>query len=339
MKFSRWLEAGGLDDPDAFSQKQADDLGALWRQKLPKGHEPFNDSGIQAFVDSMADPAKNGRAIAMALGLKMIEEHRYSSNLTPDLILVDDDELGVAEGIVTNAKPAVFNFYDGDVKIQHPPLVFDKDDELLLESIIRHELGHAIDSINPVYQNIPSSGQFTKFYFHAELYAKNMNEVRRLGSQLRFLLQKVGDPNKVMNLIRGKRNTDEKVRQLRQQMTGPQQVNIRNQLMHLGDAGAISPFKFPPALLPVAEAFLSYFKPVTAESWLSNLAGPVLGGVLAGSSPQAIPPAQPIVQQVQMDYDKKAASLVAQILGMMQFRKYFVQGACPVCERIHSTKA
>lgn len=280
FNFKHWLEA--IDNPEAIAQH--------WHNNLPNDQDFRNPKEISHFVDLMSDPIMNGQAIALDLHKAIIHQSRYDKPIVNNLLNIKNIRLKYAHGLVSNRKNPEFSFYmqgknAGQLVIQHPPLVYDNEDKVLLTSIIEHELGHAQDWLNPKYENIPPSGNFT---WNMQKYAENLHEARRLSDQLRSLLIKLNNKEAVLKVLRGQRFTPDKM------------INKdSNQLKHM-ELNPVSPFALNKELLPVAQAFLNIYKKEDFN-----------------------PPA--IVQNYNKEFAQEAANCIVKILNMFHLRYFIVR--------------
>lgn len=238
MNFKHWFES--IDNPAEIAKH--------WHQNLPKEADVRNDAQISNFVKVMSEPNLNGQAIALDLQGFTIHQSRYDKPISNNLLTISNPKLKLAHGLVSNKKSPEFSFYmegnkAGNLIIQHPPIVYDQQDKILLTTIIEHELGHAADWLNPQYANTPASGHYL---WDMSKYATNLHEARRLSEQLKSLLKKMnGDVTSVIKVLQGQRFTPEKVAQTTDKL----------QAKHL-EVNPISPFAMNVELIPVAKAFL-----------------------------------------------------------------------------------
>lgn len=292
LNFRRWFE--NLDDPIGVQNPQA--MAKHWQDNLPTEAEnaPLNKEAIATFAKYMAEPYTNGEALAdHLLGLEVNELRYPDKPISNNLLNVSDERLQDARGFITNQEDPEFRFFMGGSRmgsliIQHMPVVYTQQDEILVESIIRHEVGHAADWLDPNYRYVPPSGRYK---WNATAYAENIHEARRYADQLHYLIRKTGDVNKVMQML-----------------DGP------------------SSFRLAPALVPVAKAFLKEYG-LKTENWASTLATPLMmaGSFLGGD--KAEPPTQPtaIVVNQQNQFAKQAAAVVNKIISMMSLGKFVYQ--------------
>lgn len=319
LSFRRWLEA--LENPEATA--------AHWMQNAPKGPPQQNEAAIDEFVNVMADPTENGLAIAYDLENRGVYELRYKHRpIAGSLINTDDENLRTAEGIITNQFEPEFVFWmggskEGSLVIQHPPLIFDRVDRDMLHSIIWHELGHAIDWINPRFRKIKP---YTRSKWNAEAYSKNIHEARQIADQLKVLLRKLGSVEKVMAALEGKRGYEDL-----------SDIGDPTLAGHLGEKigsykyRPTSPFKLNEDLLPAARAFLQMMERAN-ESFTSKLAGYFLagaglGGLFGGDAPKQPPAPVPIQRNVQVANVHQqevylASWCVNQIITLLQFKNF-----------------
>jgi len=266
MSFKCWLE--NLENPDAIKNPQS--VASLWKKNLPTNDNLRNETEINHFVDVMADPEDNGQAIAIDLDRRAIYHPRYDHKpISNNLLNTENEKLENAVGIVTNQYDPEFIFYmggnhPGRLVITAPPLAYDQTDRELLRSIIWHELGHAIDFIDPKYQKVNPSGHYK---WNASKYAKHIFEARRYSDQLRYLMKRANIQD-IEKALAGQRNTATKLTDLDKQLAAApidQKKQIQNQIDHLNKISSLSPFRIAPALLPVAKAFLNGFTTTKEE--------------------------------------------------------------------------
>lgn len=182
-----------------------------WIEELPGGL-PVNESEVRAFVEAMADNSKNlpAKRIAEASPLfSRVNEDRYKKPLSDNLLTISSPKLKYAQGTVTDRATPKFAFYlfDGEYKagnlvIRIPPVLFDDEDKVLLRRILKHELRHAVDWLNPEIQDEPS-GKYVRegYIFNLEKYTTNRYEARAHAEELRDLMKQIGDVNKVLQLL------------------------------------------------------------------------------------------------------------------------------------------
>ena len=229
INFRKWLEAEDkLQDPHGIEDPEY--VGDIL-YKSPAGKNIYNDNAISVFAGMMASPELNAKSVADALNGHFATEVRYGPlPISNNLLTVEDHRLRTAVGrVVSPQEPAIFEFFiagknQGCIIIQHPPAMYgltigkQEGDAVMMRSIIRHEVGHAGQWINPNLPKMRGTNQLRKW--NATLYATNFHEAQQYAEQLRYLIAQVGDVAKVLVIIRN------------------------------------SPLGFAPAMIPVAEAFL-----------------------------------------------------------------------------------
>ncbi len=285
MQFRSWFESNTED---------VEWLAGHWYKNTPSKEDRalFNEAAINNWVERHADEWLNGQAIKDSLTREVMDP-RYEKPIANNLLHTDNNRLKTALGTVTNVLPPDFAFYmggaeAGNLVIRHPPLAFSEVDRHMLASIIWHELGHAIDWLNPELQNVPVSRPHFKFNWR--LYTANIFEARSYPSQIRYLMKRLdGDVDKVEQVL----NT------------------------------AQFPFKMDNRLLKVAKVYLRRFGYNYLESWASKIAAPVLGAAsLFGGQQATTAPNTAIVSED--NTAKQVAQLVAKTIDMFTFHKYII---------------
>lgn len=299
LSFRKWLE--NLTDPNAIADPQQ--MAQHWKNNLPGDNSMKNEAGIKKFADDMSAACSGkpgGENLAHHISKYETPVLAYDEPIANNLINSDDERLREARGFITEQEDPEFSFYmqgdrAGSLLIQHPPVVYDESDKILIGKVIAHEVGHAIDWLDPNYHYVPPSG---RYILNAEKYAENIHEARRLSEMLASLLREVGSFNKTMDML---------------QKPGP--------------------FVLPPALAPVAAQFLFTFAKehsIKMESWQS-WAAPLLmsAGATWAAQPAQAPttPTQPAHQMVQQvdnkaEAAKTAANLVKRIVKLMQLSNF-----------------
>lgn len=304
LSFRKWLE--NLADPNAIADPNK--MARHWKDNLPNDNPHIkNEAGIKKFADAMSAACSNkpgGETLAHHISKYDSPILAYDESIANNLINSEDERLREARGFITDQDDAEFSFYmqgdrAGSLLIQHPPVVYDEEDKILINKIITHEVGHAIDWLDPQYQYVPPSG---RYIMNAEKYAENIHEARRLSEMLVSLLKESGSFNKTMEML---------------QKPGP--------------------FVLSPALAPVAASFLFTFAKehsIKIEAWQS-WAAPLLmglGATWAADATHVKPDAGPVqptyqIQQqadIKTDNARTAANLVKRIVKLMQLRNFVV---------------
>ena len=178
-----------------------------WIEELPEGKLPVNESGINSFVSSMANLERNATAVTKALMHGEVYDVLYDPQpISHNLLTIYSPRLLDAEGVMTNAVRPIYAFFagaggvlePGSMLIQAPPCYIDNEDKELLRGIITHELRHAVDWINPKIE-VEVTGHYAP---DVKRYAESLTEARAFASQLESLMERIGNPNKVMQLLK-----------------------------------------------------------------------------------------------------------------------------------------
>ena len=228
LNFRCWFE-DNFNEPDAIQDPR--DVAKLWHANMPREAPKQNAHAVEQFASYMFDIDKNSQAVKNYFDGIYVNEVRYDQPINNNLLNINDEKLKNAKGLVSSRENPAFKFFmgaelGGNLLIRHPPVFYSIKDEELIRSIIWHELRHAIDWINPEFKDVEPSSQI----FDVEKYARNAYEARAFADQLKFLMKRIGNPNKVMKVL----------------------INTT--------------YKFPEALIPVAKAFLKEYS-LNAESF------------------------------------------------------------------------
>ena len=164
--------------------EQDEEVANYWKEVQPTDSSMFNQQAIQTMAGAMANEPENNDAVWLATQGRQVHQVRYEQPIGKNLIRTNSPEYKNATGIVSNETKQTFIYDDGAIKIIHAPVVYESHDKLLMEAIIRHELRHAVDSVDPQYKNVRPE-------FNVKLYAKNIMEARGHAESLNYLMRKL----------------------------------------------------------------------------------------------------------------------------------------------------
>ena len=163
---------------EGLSPKQNKRVFQTWEKNVQRDDTVFNSGKIIEFVGLMSSESNKYFAQGMSDHRAPVKKDKVVSFLN-----IEDKEEKL-KNFVARFDDYKIEFDAGNIFIIHPVMVYSKADGLLLDSIVKHELGHAVDYLKGIEVE-PSSGLYK---FNAYKYATNLGEARRLTQQLNILL-------------------------------------------------------------------------------------------------------------------------------------------------------
>lgn len=264
--------------------EQDEEMANYWKEVQPTDSSMFNQQAIQIMANAMANEPENVNAVWLVTNGRQVHQVRYEQPIGKNLIRTNSPSYKDATGIVSNEIKQVFSFNEGAIKIIHPPVVYEPHDKLLMQAIIRHELRHAVDSVDPQYKNVRPE-------FDDKLYAKNIMEARGHAESLNYLMRKLDyDSDVVIETL-----------VLSQFEPPPEILRIcKAYLDNYGGGGK------------------------KVEGWAAKTIAPfVLGAApILGSDAPKVPEPQGIQQTAQRQESQYAAQMVYQIIRLCMFSNF-----------------
>jgi len=194
--FKNWLALREMDSQGVASQ---------WIANAP-AESVHNEQAVAEWASrhALADIAEELLGI-VALG-REVYNPVYEEHIDGNLLKDDTGHLGEGMGVLAWPRPARFAFImegrnTGDILVRHPPMLFDREMEILLHSVIVHELRHAHDWATGNHDRTqPSPSDLLRV--DMELYARHVMEARGYADQLTYLLGRLeGQADKVMDAL------------------------------------------------------------------------------------------------------------------------------------------
>lgn len=209
MNFRYWLE----------SQVSIEDL-----EGTSNTPPEWDEEAIRLFTQSMMYNWQKYVMVAVSGGI--VKEQLYRYPIGKNLLLANHIQLGYAIGELNNIKEPEFSFktyntylpafgdepeYNsfklaentnpkrnevGSIIIRFPPVHFNEESAILLESIIRHEVTHAYDWIKEDIH------QTEEYWFDKNKYTVAVQEANGYFQQLQFLIKEIGDIDRILHLLK-----------------------------------------------------------------------------------------------------------------------------------------
>lgn len=163
-----------------------------WSRVKPTDSSLVNEAEIKDFVAKMANEKANLNALQEILDKKSVNEHRYEKPISQNLVRTTSPRYKDAIGAVTSLFGEKYKFkfwgdgeWAGALRIIHPPLIYGPYEKVMLAGIVRHEVQHAIDYLDPNYE-----ASFRKeAVFNEKLYENKLTEARGFAAELAYLMK------------------------------------------------------------------------------------------------------------------------------------------------------